>query len=274
MQNYGWGLPIDISTHGWQVDRLIHIFHVFMFILFFGWFVFFLYTVIRFRHREGHKAEYHTSHFKLPTYLEVGIAVFELALLLAFSIPAWATVREKFPDAADSVRIRVVAEQFAWNIHYTGKDGVFGKTDPKLMNASNPLGLDRSDPHAKDDVATINQLHIPVDTPVIAELTSKDVIHSFFLPVMRVKQDTVPGQAIPVWFQATQTGQFEIACAQLCGLGHYRMRGFFVVDSKEEFAKWLAGLAPAEETAPEQTSAEQAPAAPALVAPTPAQPAH
>ena len=148
-------------------------------------------------------------------------------------------MRLLFPDDSKAVHVRIVAEQFAWNVHYPGKDGIFGKTDPKLMSASNPIGLDPSDPNGADDIATINQLHIPVNMPVLAQLTSKDVIHSFTLPVMRVKQDVIPGQSIPVWFEAKETGDFEIACAQLCGLGHYRMRGFFTVDSKEKFSAWL-----------------------------------
>ncbi len=116
---------------------------------------------------------------------------------------------------------------------------MFGKTDPKLISESNPLGLDPKDVNGQDDIITLNQLHIPVDTPVIVDLSSKDVIHSFSLPVMRVKQDVIPGQMIPVWFEAKSTGNFEIACAQLCGLAHYRMRGFLIVESKEDFAKWL-----------------------------------
>lgn len=244
-QKYGWGLPIDISVHGPQIDHLIILVHIFMAVLFVGWFSFLIYTLFRFRARPGHKAEHHIKHFKLPTYLEIGVAIFEVVLLFAFSIPLWHHWREDMPDKAKAVHIKVVAEQFAWNIHYPGQDGVFGRTDPKLIDPSNPIGLDPADPAGKDDIININQLHIPVHTPVIVDLTSKDVIHSFFLPVMRVKQDVIPGESIPVWFEATQTGDFEIACAQLCGLGHYRMRGFFTVDTKEDFEKWLKDQAPA-----------------------------
>ena len=241
---YGWGLPIDISAHGADIDRLLYVIHIFMALLFVGWFLFFVYAVVKFRRRPGHKAQYHTKHFKTPTCLEAGVAVTEMVLLFAFSIPIWHHVRKAFPDDAKALHVRVVAEQFAWNIHYPGKDGVFGRTDPKRINASNPLGLDPTDPNGADDITTINQLHIPVHTPVIAKLTSKDVIHSFSLPVMRVKQDVIPGQSIPVWFEAKEAGDFEIACAQLCGLGHYRMRGFFTVDSKEKFEEWLREQAP------------------------------
>ena len=238
---YGWGLPIDISKQGAQIDQLIGILHVFMLLLFISWSVFFVYVLIRFRKRTGYHAEHHTQHFKTPTVLEAGIAVTEFVILFAFAIPIWHTVKNQLPPRDKSVQLRVVAEQFAWNIHYPGKDDIYGKSDMKLVSASNPLGMDPNDPNGKDDIITLNQLHIPVDTPVIVDLSSKDVIHSFSVPVMRVKQDVIPGQVVPVWFEAKQTGHFEIACAQLCGLGHYRMRGFFIVDSKEDFKKWIEG---------------------------------
>lgn len=241
---YGWGLPVDISTHGARIDTLIWALHVFMAVLFIGWSGFLIYSLVRFRAREGRKAVYDARHFKAPTLLEVFVAVFELFLLAAFATPIWLTLKKDLPSRDKAVEVRVVAQQFAWNIHYPGRDGVFGKTDPKLIAGANPIGLDLSDPAAKDDITTINQLHIPLHTPVLVSLTSKDVIHSFNLPVMRVKQDVIPGMVIPVWFEATRTGEFEIACAQLCGLGHYRMRGFFVVQTPEAFSAWLAEQAP------------------------------
>ena len=241
MKNYyGWWLPIDISTNGWEIDRLIVVIHVIMAVLFAGWLAFLIYILFRFRGRPGHRAEHHVKHFKMPTYLEVAVAITEVVLLTAFSFPIWSHAKVEFPDRATALNVHVVAEQFAWNVHYPGSDGVFGRREPKLMSAGNPLGLDPDDAAGKDDIATINQLHIPVDRPVIVDLYSKDVIHSFFLPVMRVKQDVIPGQQVPIWFEAKETGEFEIACAQLCGLGHYRMRGFFVVDTKEKFDAWLA----------------------------------
>ncbi len=242
---YGGWLPIDISTHGAGIDRLIGVLHIAMAVLFIGWVVFMMYTLVRFRQRGGHKADYHVKHFKAPTYIEVGVALFELVLLTAFAMPLWNQVRTERPPADKSLEVRVVAQQFAWNIHYPGGDGKFGKTDPNLMSASNPLGLDSSDGAAKDDITTINQMHVPVNKPVIVHLSSKDVIHSFTVPVMRVKQDSIPGETIALWFEAKDTGDFEIACAQLCGLGHYRMRGFFIVDTQEKFQQWLAEQAPA-----------------------------
>lgn len=245
-QYYGWGLPIDISTHGAEIDRIICVIHVGMALLFVGWLSYLVFALVRFRRRSGHQSSaYKPPHFKLPTYVEVAVAVTEAVLLLGFSFPVVYKISKVFPPEKESLRVRVVAEQFAWNVHYPGEDGVFGKTDIHLISPVNPVGLDAADAAAKDDVVTINQLHIPVNKAVIADLASKDVIHSFALPVMRVKRDVIPGQKASVWFQAKQTGNFEIACAQLCGLGHYRMRGFFIVETQEQFDAWLKQMAPA-----------------------------
>lgn len=238
-QYFTWWLPANFSTHGEAIDRLINLLHWFMLILFVGWGIYFVYCLVRFRARPGHKAVSHSSHFKLPTYLEVGIAIFEVFLLVFVSSPIWAKYKNEPPPESEAIVIRVVAEQFAWNFHYPGKDGKFGNIKKELIDGTNPIGLDREDPNAKDDIATINTLHIPVNKPVIIHLSSKDVIHGFGIPIMRVKQDAVPGIPATIWFQATKTGEFEIACAQLCGIGHYRMRGQLIVDSPEDFEKFM-----------------------------------
>src|SRR5262249_38461661 len=128
----------------------------------------------------------------------------------------------------------------------------FGRTDITKVSPDNPLGLDRTDPAAKDDITTINQLNLPVDRPVLVHLSTKDVIHSFGLFEMRVKQDAVPGMSIPVWFIPNVTTadmrvklnkpdfEYEITCSQLCGLGHFRMRGFVTIQTAAEFAVWMA----------------------------------
>jgi cytochrome c oxidase subunit 2 len=237
---YGWWSPVDISTHGYRIDGMIDIIHWFMLVLFIGWGAFYIYTLWRFSASRSPKADYKgvTSHYS--TYLEVGIAVFEVFLLVGLAIPLWADVKGEIPQESDAdIVVRVVAEQFAWNIHYPGADGVFGRTDVNLVNGSNPLGLDSDDEAAQDDIQTINQLHFPVNKKVLVYLTSKDVIHSFGMNVMRVKQDAIPGMASPVWFEAKETGDFEISCAQLCGLGHYRMKGFFKVHTDESYDEWM-----------------------------------
>ncbi|MEW6778159.1 MAG: cytochrome c oxidase subunit II [Bdellovibrionota bacterium] len=239
---YGWWLPPDVSTHGHQIDHLINVLHWFMLALFLGWGAFYAYCIIRFRASKGIKAVYEPIKASASKYLEIGVALFEVFLLVGLSMPVWAELRNpaNAPSREEALQIRVTAEQFAWNIHYPGPDGVFGKTDIKMMSRSNPLGADFDDPAGKDDVRTVNQFHMPVGKPVFVELSSKDVIHSFFIPVLRVKQDAVPGQKIPMWFEADETGEFELACAQLCGIAHTRMGGRVYIETQEQFDAWIA----------------------------------
>ena len=120
-----------------------------------------------------------------------------------------------------------------------GPDGVFGRREIALVSNSNPLGLDANDPAAKDDIVMLGELHVPVNRPVIIELSSKDVIHNFCLPHMRMAQDAIPGSIIPMWFKPIKTGSYEVVCGQLCGLGHYSMKGMLVVDEPTEYEAWL-----------------------------------
>ena len=131
------------------------------------------------------------------------------------------------------------AQQFNWNYHLPGPDGQFGRRDINLVTNSNPLGLDPNDPAAKDDIVTLGELHVPVDRPVIVRASSKDVIHNFALPHMRIAQDAIPGPIIPMWFTPIKTGTYEVVCGQLCGLGHYGMKGTLVVDTPEDYQAWL-----------------------------------
>ncbi len=241
---YGYWLPPDISTHGYQVDRLINVIHWFMGAIFVGWGIFFTYCLIRFRARPGHRASHQLPKAKASKWSEVCVAAFEAVLLIGFSMPVWAQIKNEFPtEEQKPLHLRIVAEQFAWNFHYPGADGEFGRTAPELMAADNLIGLDYDDPAAADDLVTNNDLRIPVDRPIICDLTSKDVIHSFWIPVMRIKQDVIPGMKIPIWFQATQTGDYQVACAQLCGNNHYNMKGDLTVYSAAEFEAWYADMA-------------------------------
>ncbi len=246
------GLPALAAAHGGQIDSLIGWIHVFMLILFVGWGGFFLYALVRFRKSRNPVANYAGVKSHTSSYLEIAVAVVEAVLLIGFAIPLWAARVDRMPAESEALVVHVTAEQFAWNVRYGGPDGLFGKTDVALLDLqSNPLGVDRSDPPAKDDVTTTNQLYLPVNKPIIVKLRSKDVIHAFNVPEFRVKQDAVPGLTIPIWFiptvttaeMRTRTGnpefQSEIACAQLCGLGHYRMRAYVTVLSAEEFQKWM-----------------------------------
>ena len=233
------GLPPQASAHAADVDHLIVLVHWIMAILFVGWGAFFLYTLVRFRQSRNAKADYVGVKSHNSSYLEIAVAVIEAVLLIGFAIPAWATRVGDPPADRPPTLVRVVAKQFEWHIQYPGADGMFGRTTNDLISPTNAIGLDRSDPLAVDDLYTINQLNLPVDTPVLVHLSTQDVIHSFGISSMRVKQDAIPGQEIPVWFEPTMTGDFEINCSQLCGLGHYRMRGFVKVQTQTEFQAWF-----------------------------------
>jgi cytochrome c oxidase subunit 2 len=240
-------MPPDYSAHGPELDTLSAYVHWLMLILFVGWGLVFAYMLIRFRASKQPKAAYHGTKSHASKYAEMAVFVIECVLLFGISIPAWSRWTTRPTRDKDAMEIRVVAEQFAWNIHYPGADGIFGKTDVNLVTSSNPLGIDPADPNAKDDIATLNQLHMQVNRPLVIRLTSKDVIHSFFLPYMRVKQDAIPGMQVPVHFTAVKTSgaeTWEIACAQLCGLGHYRMKGQYQVHTKADFDKWMATQTP------------------------------
>jgi cytochrome c oxidase subunit II len=348
------GLPPDASAHGPALDHLTIYIHYLMFALFVGWTIYYIYVLVRFRKGRNPQANYGGAKTKFVIYLAGFVAVLEGWDLGTSSIPNWSKHVSQHPDEKDATVVRVVGEQFAWNFHYPGPDGKFGKTDIKLVDSENPLGLDRSDPDAKDDIVTLNQLYLPVNKPVLIYLSSKDVIHSFSIPYMRVKQDAIPGEKIPVSFTPVKTSvevreevvtptsiapqsvpldkaagmtamkdykakdgamiikggemildtvisqlrimgindimvsadlsgrvamaeynekdgasilkrgdlvgdeavqkllalgitsiqtapevPMEVACAQLCGLGHYRMRGYLYVETQEEFNNWI-----------------------------------
>lgn len=243
-------MPIVASEHGPQLDFYNALVHLLMFALFIGWGAYFVYALYRFSAKRNPRATYHGTKGKLGKQSEIAVAIVEVLFLVGFAFPAWAVRVNAFPAESEATVVRVIGEQFAWNIHYPGPDGRFGRTDIKLVDASNPLGLDRRDAAAKDDITTINQLNLPIDRPVIVHLSSKDVIHSFGLPYFRVKQDANPGMTIPVWFQPTmltpEGESWEIACSQLCGLGHYRMRGFVTIQTREQFEAWLKEQAAAQ----------------------------
>ena len=254
------GFPINASEHGLIIDHMNGWIHWLMLILFIGWGIFFIYTLYKFGlNNKNEKADYEGVKSHYSTYAEYGVILFEVFLLIAFAMPVWSMVKTNLPDIDnDTVEIRVIAQQFAWNIHYPGADGKFGKTNIDLVDEeSNPVGLDRESVNGADDIVKVNQMHIPVNKDIMIYLSSKDVIHSFSLPEMRVKQDAIPGLTIPVFFRANLTSDdflekivgtkrdeldqkgYEIACAQLCGNSHYRMKGYMTVETMEEYESWL-----------------------------------
>jgi cytochrome c oxidase subunit 2 len=234
------GLPPQASAHAAEIDNMIVMLHWLMLALFVGWGIFLVYTLIRFRASANPKADYKgvTSH--ASSYLDVVVVVVEAVILLAFAIPAWAVRVNALPPEEGATVVHVIAKQFAWHIVYPGPDGRFGRRDASQITTTNEIGLDRGDPNGADDIYTINILNLPVDTPVIVYLTTMDVIHSFGITSMRVKQDAIPGMEIPVWWEPTVVGAYEINCSQLCGLGHYRMRGAVTIMTQTDYEAFLA----------------------------------
>ena len=273
------GLPINSSSHGLMIDNMIGWVHWVMLILFVGWGIYLIIAVIKFSAKLNPKADYHGVQSHFSQYIEYSVIIIEAFLLIGLSIPLYAQLKTTLPNDNDVHHIRIIAQQFAWNIHYPGSDGKFGKTNIKLVDEeSNPIGLDRNSPFGADDFVTINQMHLPVNQQVMIHLSSKDVIHSFGIPEMRIKQDAVPGMTIPFFFTPTMTSSeflnkikdtkrfnpkgnygfdketweifndksknefrgYQIACAQLCGNSHYKMRGFVTIDTDAEYNAWLA----------------------------------
>ena len=237
--------PPLASSHAASVDHVMTLVHLLMLVLFVGWGTYFVFVLLRFRRARHPRANPASAQGRFALATEIGVVIAEAVLLVIFALPLWFERTSAQPTADGALVIRVVAEQFAWNVHYAGADGRFGETKLSLVTPTNSIGLDRQSPFGKDDIVLQNQMHLPVNRPVIVQLSSKDVIHSFGVPAMRVKQDANPGLSTPVWFTPTMTGQFDIACSQLCGLGHYRMVGVMTVESEDAFRKFLADEAAA-----------------------------
>jgi cytochrome c oxidase subunit 2 len=235
------GLPLLGSKHGADVDSFIWYVHILMVVLFVGWFAYFLYAIWRFRASRNPKADYVGTTTHASSWIEGAVALVEGVLLIGFAIPLWAHSVEEFPPASQSIVMRVIAKQFDWTARYPGADGQFGSNRIDLVASDNPMGLDKSDPAAKDDIiVTGSEMAVPVNTNVIVHITSLDVIHSFKVVPLRVTQDANPGMSIPIHFWPTVTNSYQIQCSQLCGNGHARMRGVFKVMTQQDFDKWLA----------------------------------
>ena len=195
------------------------------------------------RYGRGHAAAAPTATRRAERWWSltpvVIIALLAEVGVVAKGMPVWKMLYGHVPP--DALVLDVWAQQFEWIVRHPGADGVFGRTQPSLVNgAVNPAGLDPDDPAAQDDLVTRGALHLPVGRPVMLRLQARDVLHSFSVPQFRVKQDAVPGMVIPTQFTPTIAGRYEIACAELCGAAHYRMRGRVIVHTPDEYAAWLS----------------------------------
>lgn len=211
-----WTLPANLAAHGGSVDGLYYLILAITGVAFVLVEVGILWFIFKYRKREGHEAVYHHGSTRVEL-VWTAIPAVVMVFLGIYSGDIWADIKERGSMPENAVEIGVAAKQFEWNVTYPGADGQLG---------------------TGDDFTERNRLHLPADRDVVVQLSSEDVIHSFFIHVLRIKQDALPGRTIPVWFQATEPGEYELGCAELCGLGHYRMRATVTVLPPEEFDRW------------------------------------
>ena len=194
------------------------------------------YCVYRFRHVEGRRAHYEPENKKLESWLTVITAV-GVAAMLAPGLFVWHQFVSVPPNATE---IEVVGKQWQWSYRLPGKDGKLGASDVRNIDDKNPLGLDPKDPKGQDDlVIESDDLHLPIGKPVKVLLRSIDVLHDFYVPEFRAKMDMIPGSVTYYWFTPTQTGKYEVLCAELCGIAHSQMRGTVIVDDEAAYQAWL-----------------------------------
>ena len=214
-------LPEDVSTFGHDIDAMFHLIYYITGVTFILVTILMIWFLIAYRHKQGRRATYTHGN----TTLEIIWTVIPAAIFIALSfmsVSTWAKVKRHAPDS--DFELGVAAKQFNWEITYPGADKKLG---------------------TGDDLEFDNDMHVPVNKVVRVYLTSKDVIHSFYLPNLRLRQDAVPGRTILVWFEAIKPGKYEIPCSQLCGFGHSGMKGWLYVHTPEEYQKWAAeNLAP------------------------------
>jgi cytochrome c oxidase subunit 2 len=231
-----WWLPENVSTFGADIDWLFKLIYWITGITFVLVSVTFLAFLVVYRDRPGRRARYTHGNTSLEIIWTVVPALI-LVVLTLLTVPAWSRVKMTMP-ATDFV-VQVTAKQFNFQITYPGADGKFGTADDKTL---------------------LDEMHVPVGKPIRVNLRSQDVIHSFFVPQFRLKQDAVPGREIPAWFEVTKPGKYELPCAELCGFGHSGMKGWVYAHTPEEYARWAAENLRAEAPAAE-SQAGPAPAA-------------
>jgi cytochrome c oxidase subunit 2 len=208
-------LPENVSTYGAEIDRMFYIIYYVTMIAFILVAVAMIWFLIKYRRREGGRAKYTHGNNTLEVVWTIVPAII-LVILAIMGQSSWGKIKIDMPPG--EIHVNVHAKQFNWDMTYPGPDKKFG---------------------TKDDVTLENEMHVPVDKVVRIDMTAKDVIHSFFVPNLRLKQDIVPGRVIPAWFEATKPGTYEIPCAELCGFGHSGMNGRLVVHSPEDYSAWV-----------------------------------
>ena len=199
--------------------------------------VFLAYSLFRYRHRAGHRAHYDPESVVLERRLTIWTAI-GIVALLAPGLIAW----DKFVTVPkEALVVEAVGQQWQWSFRFPGRDGVLGTANARLITPDNPFGLNPDDPFGRDDVLVEgNEVHLPLGRPIKVVLRSKDVLHDYFVPQIRARMDMVPGMITYFWFTPTRPGTYEILCAELCGIGHYQMRGSMVIEKEPAFQAWLS----------------------------------
>jgi cytochrome c oxidase subunit 2 len=240
--NEWFGAPEAASEHARSLDHMLGFVHWFMLILFVGWSIYLVYVFYNFRAKKNPRADYHGVRGHATTHIEIGVVIVEAILLLGFAFPLWAQQADAYPTSPDTVKMRAMGEKFLWNFQYSGNDNMLGMNHLKYVNASagNPVGINPQDPNGKDDFISPS-LKLPVNRPVIIDVTSKDVIHNLALVTMRAAQDANPGNPAHMWFKPVKTGTWDIICGQLCGPGHAQMKAVLEVIDQKEFDEWAKG---------------------------------
>ncbi len=231
-----WWLQPLASVQGRVIDQYFNAILFVTAIAFVATHLFLAVALMRYGARGKERASHWHEHLgaELTWTLVPGAAFIALGILGVFT---WSRLYSAPPPKAEVVE--VTGRQFFWYVRYPDADGKFARTDVKFVSQSNPLGLDPNDPATKTNTVILNELHMITNRPIEVRVRSLDVIHSFFLPNFRVKQDAVPGRTFAIWFTPDKEGKYQIACAQLCGTGHYTMQGSVTVQSQQAFDQWL-----------------------------------
>ncbi|SDJ52220.1 cytochrome c oxidase subunit 2 [Ferrimonas sediminum] len=234
----GWSLP-PLASNWSDIDLTIGITLAITGLVFIAVVVFMAYAVYRFRYRRQGRSQYQPENKRLELWLTGFTAVGITAML----VPGLYVYSDIVTVPDDAHQVEVLAQQWSWQFRLPGDDGVLGKTDIKRIGPDNPFGIDPVDPMGQDDRLVVsNRLHLPLGKPVQVLLRSKDVLHDFYVPQFRNKMDAVPGIVSSLWFTPVELGEFEILCAELCGVGHFNMRGAVVVQPPQQYQQWLATL--------------------------------
>ncbi|UWU73778.1 cytochrome c oxidase subunit II [Bradyrhizobium huanghuaihaiense] len=229
-----WWTPI--ATNWAYIDHTINITFWITGFVFVAVIAFMAYCVFRFHHKEGRRADYNPENKRLEWWLSVGTGV-GVAAMLAPGLVVW---HQFVTVPADATEVEVMGQQWQWSFRLPGKDGKLGTSDVRNIAADNPMGLNRDDAHAQDDVVIENgDLHLQLGKPVKVLLRSVDVLHDFYVPEFRAKMDMVPGMVTYFWITPIRTGTFDVLCAELCGAAHYQMRSKVIVDEEREYHAWL-----------------------------------